>query len=354
MKKITINCEKLNHPNTGLYQYCANLSTALLAEQPAGFTMQIYAPLNKASIYPNGTAIVASHAWHKLFNPANYNCHLWHATNQEKDYFPTRRSVKKVITVHDLNYFNDPSKALYKKKRFISNLQRMIERSDQLVCISEYTLMEIKKHIDICIPATVIYNGCNINLNMPRLKPAAAITAPFLFTIGTITDKKNFHVLPALLVGNHYNLVIAGEVHRPAYQQKIKEAAKRLGVAGRLLFTGAITEGEKHWYYENCVAFAFPSLHEGFGLPVVEAMAFGKPIFLSKETSLPEIGGTDAFYFNDFEPGNMRQLMEDKLDYFDKNQTAIESKLKERAQTFSWRQAAIQHWKIYEKVLNGG
>jgi len=58
---------------------------------------------------------------------------------------------------------------------------------------------------------------------------------------------------------------------------------------------GTISESDKIFYYKNCLAFAFPSLREGFGFPVLEAMTFGKPVFLSNKTSLPEIGGSHAF-----------------------------------------------------------
>lgn len=352
MHKITINCEKLNHPNTGLYHYCANLSKALLAATPADYRLQVYAPASAAAIYPPGTFIIPQHGWHKLFNPASYNCNLWHATNQEKSYFPTARSVKKILTVHDLNYFNDPSKPLHKRTRYLRNIKSLVRRSSHLICISAYTLQELQKHMAINLPHNIIYNGCNIDFAVPETKPALQLPAPFIFTIGTITNKKNFHVLPALLVGNHYLLVIAGDIDRPAYQQKIIATAKQLGVADRVIFTGGITEGEKHWYYRNCLAFAFPSLHEGFGLPVVEAMAFGKPLFLSTHTSLPEVGGPDAFYFEHFDPVYMNRLFTEKLNYFNANKMVLKQNLLNRAVTFSWTEAARQHWEIYTRVLN--
>lgn len=352
MSRITINCEKLNHPNTGLYHYCANLSKALLRIQPPYHELKIYAPSQAVSIYPPGTSILSQHTWHKLYNPNNYACDLWHATNQEGSYFPVSASIKKIITIHDLNYFNDPSRSLSKRINFLKNLKKRILLSNHLICISAYTLQELQRHINILIPYTIIYNGCNIDCSVTEIPPAVNISSPFIFTIGTITNKKNFHVLPALLMGNNYNLVIAGDIHRPAYRQKIVDAARQLGVASRVIFTGGISEGEKYWYYKNCIAFAFPSLNEGFGLPVVEAMAFGKPLFLSKATALPEVGGEDAFYFDDFAPNNMAQLFASKLNYFYENKTALEQKLITRSKTFSWQQAAKQHWEIYNKVLN--
>ncbi len=116
--------------------------------------------------------------------------------------------------------------------------------------------------------------------------------------------KKNFHVLPALLVGNDHELIISG-VETP-YKSKIMEEAEKFGVTDRVKITGTISEEDKAWYYKNCTAFVFPSIAEGFGLPVIEAMHFGKPVFLSTHTSLPEIGGDAAFYFPTFEPADMQ------------------------------------------------
>src|SRR5690606_9157768 len=71
-----------------------------------------------------------------------------------------------------------------------------------------------------------------------------------------------------------------------------------------------IDEAQKAWAYANCAGFLFPSLTEGFGLPPIEAMHFGKPVFLARRTSLPEVGGDVAEYFDDFEPAAMRRVVE--------------------------------------------
>ena len=109
----------------------------------------------------------------------------------------------------------------------------------------------------------------------------------------------------ALLKDNDYELIIAGNISN--YFERILEEARKWNVEDRVNIIGPISEGLKHWYLKNCLAFAFPSIAEGFGLPVVEAMYYGKPIFLSSYTSLPEVGGDLATYFNkEFDPEGMR------------------------------------------------
>ena len=116
----------------------------------------------------------------------------------------------------------------------------------------------------------------------------------------------------------------------------------------RVVFTGAVSENDKQWYMQHCLAFVFPSLAEGFGLPVVEAMYFGKPLLLSSLSSLPEVGGDIAYYFNNFEPAHMQQVLADSLQHYATTKPA--EAIKARAQRFSWQAAAKQYLDIYHSL----
>ena len=243
---------------------------------------------------------------------------------------------------------------LYEKRRskhnkYIKKLQRLIDRADYIVTISEATRSDIEKYMNLRgKPVKVIYNGCNVyvgNSEKPRVTPKQ----PFLFTIGTVLPKKNFHVLPCLLVGNDYELIIAGV--KSDYEERIVQEAIRFGVRDRVKIIGSISEAQKHWYLQNCEAFLFPSIAEGFGLPVIEAMYYQKPIFLSDHTCLPEIGGEFAYYFNnEFNEREMRE--EFKYGMMNFNSGGVDKEaMKNHALRFSWDAAAKQYWQIYEKLL---
>ncbi len=96
--------------------------------------------------------------------------------------------------------------------------------------------------------------------------------------------------------------------------------------------------------------FFFPSLTEGFGLPVIEAMAFGKPVFISKLTSLPEIGGPHAYYFHDFQTDHMIEIIEAGLSDHMKN-PAKKSEIEKWANQFSWETAASKYLELYQSLL---
>jgi glycosyltransferase involved in cell wall biosynthesis len=250
-----------------------------------------------------------------------------------------------------VNFLHETGRSIKKQQRDLEKLQKKIDRADYVVAISLFVANDIKKHFSIAADKLkVIYNGCNINEQQQLQQPSMPIATPFLFTIGTIVEKKNFHVLPALLVGNNLMLVIAGVAIKNDYLQQIKEEAEKLGVAERLVFTGAISDGEKYWYYQHCRAFVFPSLMEGFGLPVVEAMAFGKPIFLSNLTSLPEIGGDVVNYFNSFDGPSMQEVLNIGLKNYDADES-LQQKIKERSKLFSWQASAKAYIETYSQVL---
>ena len=197
-------------------------------------------------------------------------------------------------------------------------------------------------------PWKVIYNGCNAPETNSFAQPKYVPAKPFLFSIGLFMSRKNFHVLPALLEGNQYELVIAG-VNDFAYKQQVLQAARQHGVQDRVRLVGPISDEEKFWYYQQCRAFLFPSIGEGFGLPIVEAMWFGKPVFLSTATCLPEIGHDVAYYFNDFDQEAMKKTFDEGLRHYD--QTQPQEKIRQRAALFSWTKAAAEYMQVYRELI---
>ena len=94
----------------------------------------------------------------------------------------------------------------------------------------------------------------------------------------------------------------------------------------------------------------FPSIAEGFGIPPLEAMHFGKPVFLSRFTSLPEIGGDAAYYFDDFDPEHMRSVLQSGLeDYVRNNRFAA---IQAQAAKFDWNKTAHEYLSVYRSLVN--
>lgn len=347
---LVFDCERMRYPNTGLYHFCWHLANALPAHLPQGSELGLYLAPGTENIFAGRHTVVPHHPWHRFYLKPAHQAVLWHCTHQGSHYMPRKGTCKTVLTVHDLNFLYDDRKSDAKKNRYLRGVNGILKKADVIVAISEYVKQDLLRHTNAHPDKiSVIYNGCNINETLEPQAPAQQPPAPFLFTIGTIVDKKNFHVLPGMLAHTDLHLVIAGIVQSEGYQQKIMAAAKEAGVENRIHFTGAISEAEKYWYLQHCAAFVFPSLSEGFGLPVIEAMHFGKPALLSRATSLPEVGGTEAWYFDSFEPVHMGEVVEQALAEVQVNgkPTAI----RQWAARYSWAAAAKAYGDLYRQLL---
>jgi glycosyltransferase involved in cell wall biosynthesis len=335
----------MKYPYTGLFEYCEQLGKSLQTHLTDDDEIVYYLPERYKSVFGNRGHIPLRKI-HKLF-PVGISkpAAVWHTTYQLSRYMRNGgRHAKKILTVHDLNFLYEKTSAK-KINKYLKALQRNISEADHIVAISEYARTDLVNHLKASCPVSVIYNGCNViefpGFDAPAYRPAR----PFLFSLGTVERKKNFHTLPCLLKGSDFELVVAGKENED-YAKKIMEEAARHGVADRVKLTGPVSGEEKYWYLKNCSAFLFPSLAEGFGIPPVEAMHFGKPVFLSTRTSLPEIGGKHAYYFHEFDPDEMRATFESGMNHY--AATRPESAVVQHAARFNWNRSAAEYMKVYE------
>lgn len=276
---------------------------------------------------------------------------LWHCLNQNIKIEPYY-DIPYLLTVHDVNFIDEISSDLNHpvNKRFIEKLNR----SSAITYISNFAKESTHKYFNVPnIPEYVIYNGNPIinQLELPdNYQPSFDSTKPFLFSIGEFNEKKNFHALVDMMPFlPDFRLIIAGKNETP-YGEYIKEKIKEKKMENRVFLAGKISEYDKAYYMKNCEAFVFPSLREGFGLPPIEAMTYGKPIFLSNLTSLPEIGGEHSFYWQHFDPEYMATFLLDKLDLYHTHKSFYQKVYKERANSFNWNTAAKEYLEVYKKL----
>jgi glycosyltransferase involved in cell wall biosynthesis len=349
---ILLDCERMKYPHTGLYHFCWHLGRNLQQVMHPDRSLCFYTPPSASSAFGPDACYLEQGSLQKFWPPSTSRFSIWHNTYQSSMYFPKRKGMKIILTVHDLNVLYDDTKSPARKAKYLRDIAGKIKRADHIVAISKFTLNDVMTHLDTGNkPCSVIYNGCNIEPIDNPARPEAAPATRFLFTIGTIVEKKNFHVLPCLLADNDLSLVIAGITQSEAYKNRIMHEARSLGVADRLVFTGPVSESDKQWYLQHCTAFLFPSTAEGFGLPVIEAMHFGKPALLSTATSLPEIGGDAAYYFNTFDPADMQRTLAESLKHYRDNDRA--EAVRTHSARFSWAASARQYDALYQSLLGG-
>ena len=346
---VLITFDSMKYPNSGFFSFGKSLGDALIQQNRGRYSLYYYVHTRATYMFNKKVSLVYLSKLHKWFFPEPNRFALTHFTDQYCRLKPKKINSKKIITVHDINVVHEGKKPEWKVQRDLNRLRENITVCDKIVAISKFVAGDIIKYYpEVADRVSVIYNGADILTVDDNHSPNYLPSKPFLFAIGYIAPKKNFHVLPALLQGNDYELVISG-VETP-YKDKIIEEAVKFGCADRVRITGPVTEEDKAWYYKNCAAFVFPSIAEGFGLPVIEAMHFGKPVFLSTATSLPEIGGDAAFYFEDFEPETMQETFEKGMEQFVAEKW--EAKVKAHALQFNWDGTAKQYLALYDECLS--
>jgi glycosyltransferase involved in cell wall biosynthesis len=350
MKKVLVDMHRLKYnPFNGLYSVTMNLGKALTEIPQQELELYYYLPRKDFGLFGDGVKYTEHRSVDKFYRFGTGRYDLWHITTQLSWYRPFNRRTKVVYTLYDFSYLIEDAANVKRNARLLKETQRRIDRADYITGISQFAIDEAHKHLDLRgKPTQAIPLGCTVNtfpgFDSPKYRPSR----PFLFTIGLVQPRKNFHVLPPLLVGNDYELVIAG-LNEFGYGKEVEEAAKKYGVSDRVKLIGPASEQEKDWYYRHCEAFLFPSYAEGFGLPVIEAMYHGKPVFSSDRTSLPEVGGDAAYYFHDFSPEAMREVFSRGMK--DYEATRPVEKIKEQAGKFSWHNTAEAYIDVYNRVV---
>lgn len=348
--QVLLTFDSMKYPNSGFFSFGKSLGDAVVQQNKGRFKLYYYVHSRSTYLFKKTVSLVFLSKLHKLFFPEPDRFALVHFTDQYCRLKPQKVKGKKILTIHDINPVHELRKTTRKIEKHLAKLRGYIAVCDRIVTISHFVAGDILKYFPEAEgKLSVIYNGADVLQVPDGHEPLYLPQKPFLFTIGYISAKKNFHVLPALLVDNDHELVISG-VETP-YKSTIIEEAQKLGVLGRLKITGIISETDKAWYYKNCAAFVFPSIAEGFGLPVIEAMHFGKPVFLSTHTSLPEIGGDAAFYFDSFEPAAMQAVFTKGMEEF--AAANMQEKVIAYAKRFDWQQTAREYLTLYEECLDG-
>ncbi len=340
--------EKLRNLNSGLGQFCFHLGNALAGINPTDLGLHFYLPKVHDKIFGNSFQYLSHSQLHKFLPATSQPMDVWHCTHQLSKYLPPSRRTKLLLTIHDLNFLRKYDRI--KRKFYLSRLQRKVDRANGIVAISKFTENEVREHLRLHDkPVKLIYIGTSLRKFPSPRKPEFVPPGKFIFTIGILSAKKNFHsLLPMLQKTAEYSLIIAGD-NTTAYAQEIKMQAKRLNISERVIMPGIISDEEKYWLYQNCEALAFPSLSEGFGSPVIEAMSCGKPVFLSTLASLPEIGGDVAYYFPSFDPEEMSTILNEGLSQFYADPSAAQKSIHHAAQ-FSWDKAAKQYLDLYRNI----
>ncbi len=285
--------------------------------------------------------------WQRLQHRRRETHVLWHSLHQLNKTLPPQGCGPRVVTVHDLNYLHEHrGLARWRRDR---RMAALLSRTDQVVAISQHTADDVQRHLGWRGPLQVILNGARSFVGAPR-RPLAGwpdhAVRPFLYHLSRMSPSKNPQALIDLArAWPVMRFVLCGPPSDDARQLQ-----RRVQLPNLEIHLG-IDDAQKAWAYAECSGFLFPSLTEGFGLPPIEAMHFGKPVFLARRSCLPEIGGTAAEYFDDFDPQHMRQVIERGL-LRQQQDAGRADAIRAHAAQFDWDHAAAEYLALYRRLLS--
>jgi glycosyltransferase involved in cell wall biosynthesis len=347
--KIGISFGELEHFHDGLGEFSKQFGHTLsqraieLAQQ--GIELYFSIPKRWHGMFGADIQYMDTSPLHRIVHFRYQKFDVWHDIHQHIKFKPPIGTKHHLITLHDLNFFY--FKTGGSQRRALSRQLKILRRADHIATISDYVKADLIDKLQWQGPVTRIHNGVRSLTKHAMQAPIDAPTRPFLFHISRMTVSKNVEtILRLAALCPDQIFVLAGP--RSGNTEGMAKIASDTGL-NNVQFMYNVSDDEKTWLYQNCEALLFPSLTEGFGLPPIEAMYFGKPVFLSNKTCLPEIGGDLAFYWEQFDPQYMKDVLYKGLDRHRVQNMA--PAIQEWAQRYSWNTCVDQYLRLYKDML---
>ena len=373
--RICIDTSPAVHGRAGLGRYAHELTSALLAADKDNEYVAFYHRPEDAHIDPpldrlsHLTSNLDTKPWRLAALLGQYlripqdrmlpGIDLFHATDH---LLPRLSRIKTVFTLHDLIFRLYPETHKPLNRWFLTlAMPRFLRAADAVIAVSENTKRDAVRFYGLDeAKIQVVYEGVN-----PRFRPASAeevarvrrirdLPERFILSLGMIEPRKNLTALleaykRLLDQASPLRLVIAGK--KGWLYRGFFERLHDLGLEDQVVFPGFVPEADLPALYSAADFFIFPSLYEGFGLPVLEAMACGTAVVCSNAASLPEVAGDAALMVD---PHNVADLVEAISTLWNNEdlRRELQARGPRQAAKFTWQETARETLEIYQRVLS--
>lgn len=317
---------------------------------------------------PNVTVSIASKKHHRFFeeyfipeNIKNKSIDIYHVP-QNGIGLPHKKSCLYISTIHDLiPYIMPETVGRGYLKRFISQMPEIIQNSDMIITVSEFSKKDIMRIFDVeedrirvtPLAADSCFMPMDKNIAKEFIKNNYSIEYNYILYLGGFSPRKNVKSLIVAYsriykdVQRDMKLVILGPSKDD--HSYLIELCTSLGIKDNVIFTGFVPYEHLPYFYNASTIFVYPSLYEGFGLPPLEAMSCKIPVITSNISSIPEVTGDGAILINPFDTEDLKRAIERLLE--DENlrcETAEKGFL--RSKEFSWIKTAKNTLNIYKEA----
>jgi glycosyltransferase involved in cell wall biosynthesis len=365
--KIAFDLRRIGNPGIGRYMKC--LVEAVLARAPEHEYLLIVPPEAAGAIRASGgrvEEVVSPLKYYSLREqielPRILRRHKVDLLHSPHFNLPLVSPCPVVATLHDVIYLacREDLPSWLGRLYYRLMMKAAVRRADRMITVSEFSRQEIGRYlspapekIEVIHPAVDPRFSRVGDLNRVQAVLARyGITQNYILYTGIFKPRKNHAGLLRafryfLNMGKQAQLVIAGPLGDG--ERELRSLAAQLGVTGQVVFTGLVDDAELCVLYTGARVYACPSLYEGFGFTVLEAMACGAPVVSSRETSLPEVAGDAALYADARNPEEFGAAMYRVFTDQALRERLVEAGFKNMAR-FSWTLAAERTLHVYEQV----
>lgn len=301
---------------------------------------------------------------HSIRAIQNVRPDVFHPTYFDPYFLPTlqKQGLPFVLTVHDMIHeiYGHGSKSRFSlDAQVVENKQLLAEKANAVIAVSENTRQDLLRFCPNLDPAKihVIHHGNSMRANPVEHQDTTPLnpkipTSRYLLFVGQRKAYKNFNWMleqladllrsePELML-----ICVGGSAFDPSEQQLLTQ----LGLNNQVKYVTVGSDQDLANLYSRAACFIFPSQYEGFGIPVLEAFACGCPAVLNRASSLPEVGGDAALYFDSSRPDSLEERVRLVLnDFTFRNELVARGRA--RAQQFSWEQSVSKHLAVYQSLI---
>jgi glycosyltransferase involved in cell wall biosynthesis len=294
----------------------------------------------------------------------NDKIELFHGLSHEIPYGIRRTGIKTVVTIHDLIFETYPEtypfidRIIYRWK-----FKYACKTADRIVAISESTKRDIVKYFNIDeSKIDVVYQACNSLFLTPQ--PAEVVSSvvkqynlpsEYLLYVGSVIERKNLVTLidayAYLSDETKLPLVVIGKGKR--YMDMVKSRIKESNLEDKVIWIDNLSDNNHlQAIYQMASIFIYPSLYEGFGIPIIEALLCRTPVITSNRSSLPEAGGPSTFYFDPYDAQQLANGINTILNDAEYRNQMVESGFRYAVETFDGKAVTEKLIEVYKKVLS--
>ncbi|MDM1451169.1 glycosyltransferase family 4 protein [Myroides odoratimimus] len=366
--KIGFDAKRLFHNNTGLGNYSRDLVRIMKQYYPNNEYI-LYNPKEKYRFFFSDNDNFKVITPHGIFKTLHF---IWRTYGIAKNQYTKELDIyhglsgeipvnlpdhiKKVVTIHDLIFERYPNLySSWNRKMHFKKFKYAVAKADAIIAISEQTKQDIVTYLKVD-PANihVIYQGCaqafkenytTEELEATRIK--YNLPSEFVLNVGTIEERKNAFNLVKAIRDIDTKIVLVGR--KTNYTKKIEEYITEHKLDNKVIFLQGLTLTELAHVYQLATVFAYPSIFEGFGIPIIEALYSGTPVITTNSGVFPEAGGPNSIYIDEQNIEDITNAIQSLLSNKDKREF-IASQGKLFVQKFNDEQIATQWNNLYTKI----